>query len=393
MPGALLLGAYDWAAFGAPWRLSYRYVAPEFAKQQGSGFFGIGVPDPSGVFAVLAGNGGLLFVSPVLVLAAYGLVRLGRRFPVEAVVAGAIAFVMLLANVGYYLPYGGTSPGPRYAAPALPFLALGLAEAFRRLPRLTLALATLSVLTTTAIALTWSSGAVVMRNTVWGELVRLPSELGSSQFVRAIPPMLTGASDAGQAVGVTLLIALRGGRLRHRRARHAATRTRALRRSRGRLLAIGLAVAAFAAVDASAVLGFPYGNGYQPRRRRRASTSPARPRRRIRAAWSTTASTSRTRATCTTSRSVVLTLRLAPAMHLVGPPKVEQGNGCDGRHRDPLPARLPLAGPADERLVRRPVLGERPVAPARAGELERVPGAAGHGVRRPGRALTVSNSP
>ena len=42
-PGALLLGAYDWAAFGAPWHLSYRYVANSMpvhrtAASSGSGF-------------------------------------------------------------------------------------------------------------------------------------------------------------------------------------------------------------------------------------------------------------------------------------------------------------------------------------------------------------------
>ena len=38
---------------------------------------------------------------------------------------------------GYFDPYGGTSPGPRFFVPALQFLALGLAPAYARWPRLT----------------------------------------------------------------------------------------------------------------------------------------------------------------------------------------------------------------------------------------------------------------
>jgi hypothetical protein len=42
VPAGLLLGAYDWAAFGAPWHLSYAYKADTFAELQSTGFFGIG---------------------------------------------------------------------------------------------------------------------------------------------------------------------------------------------------------------------------------------------------------------------------------------------------------------------------------------------------------------
>jgi hypothetical protein len=36
--------------------------------------------------------------------------------------------------MGYFDPYGGLSPGPRFFAPALPFLCLGLVEAYHRWP-------------------------------------------------------------------------------------------------------------------------------------------------------------------------------------------------------------------------------------------------------------------
>ena len=57
----------------------------------------------------------------------------------------AVVISYFIYNIGYWLPFGGGSPGPRFLIPALPFLALGLAPAYRRLPTLTLALAIPSV--------------------------------------------------------------------------------------------------------------------------------------------------------------------------------------------------------------------------------------------------------
>jgi hypothetical protein len=330
LPGAMLLGAYDWAAFGAPWHLSYRYVAPEFSADQGSGFFGIGVPTPSGLFAVLAGNGGLLFVSPVLALAGYGLARLGRRFPAEAVVAGAITILMLFLNAGYYLPYGGTSPGPRFFVPALPFLALGLAEAFRRYPRSTLALAVLSVFTTTAISLGWASGTIIMRNTVWGELLRLPHQLGSSAFVKAITPTLVAPLGAGKAPGVALMVCGAAAALliAARAMPKKSPAAEPARSGRPRLFAVLLAVLVLAAVDDAAIFGFPYGNGYQPRHVAAAVKVYGSPASSYRGGEVNYRVEVTNLSPTLLLSDVVLTIKLAPGMQLVGPPKVEIGNGC-----------------------------------------------------------------
>ncbi len=156
VPAAIALAAYDWAAFGSPFHLSYRYIVGRLGDRQHHGFFGIGLPTLHGLSEVLFVDRGLLVFSPVLVAAAAGLVlmwRRGRRG--EALVAVVVTVAFLLSDAGYFLPYGGGTPGPRFFAAALPFLALGLPFALARFRRTTLALAAVSVFLTTADAVTW----------------------------------------------------------------------------------------------------------------------------------------------------------------------------------------------------------------------------------------------
>ena len=181
LPPVALLLAYDWLSFGAPWRLSYRYVTNQF-PEQASGFFGISLPHPASIREVFIGNGGLLMISPVVVAAGWGLVLLARRYPAEAIVCAAVTVFFVTLNCGYYLPYGGISPGPRFLIPALPFLAVGLASAFARYPRLSALLAAVSVVAMTAVTLTWSTSQPD-RPLIWGLLAHLPLDLGSSRFV------------------------------------------------------------------------------------------------------------------------------------------------------------------------------------------------------------------
>ncbi len=158
VPGGIALGAYDWATFGSPFHLSYRYEAGVLGGEQHTGFFGIGTPTLHGVWHLLAGTRGLLVFSPVLIAAAAGLVLMWRRGHVaEALVAGVLTVAFVLSDAGYFLPYGGASPGPRFFVPALPFLVLGLPFAFSKLPRTVLALAALSVVLMTVDAVTWGA--------------------------------------------------------------------------------------------------------------------------------------------------------------------------------------------------------------------------------------------
>jgi len=183
-PALVLLGVYDRVAFGSPFHLPYRYVANRYASDQSAGFFGIGTPRAHSVEQVLVGRAGLLVISPVVVGAAAGLVLLGRRFGPEALVCAAVSVAFLFVEFGYFLPYGGISPGPRFLVPALPFLALGLAAAFPRLPVPTWILTAVSVIAMTAVTLTWHSGGPARYgHSVWEEIAQLPRHGGGSRIV------------------------------------------------------------------------------------------------------------------------------------------------------------------------------------------------------------------
>ena len=175
LPAAVALGAYDWAAFGSPFHVSYRYVTEQFIKQQRSGFFGIHVPRLHGVQELLVGRHGILLEQPILVLAAAGLVLLWRRgLRAEALACGTVALLFALLSVGYFDPYGGESPGPRFLVPALPFLALGLADAFARWPRLA------------ALVTVYSAAAMLLDAGLWGpnpDFQTVWSQLGAPRTV------------------------------------------------------------------------------------------------------------------------------------------------------------------------------------------------------------------
>jgi hypothetical protein len=189
-----LLAAYDTAAFGAPQHLSYRYFAGGFGRQH-ENFFGIGLADPHTIATVLFGHRGLLVFSPVLVLAAAGLLLLWRRgLKGEAAVCGAAAVLFVLLDAGNWDPLGGVSPGPRYVAPALPFLALGLPEAYARWPRFTAAVALASVGGMLYQAGTY--GPNIDFSTVWWWL-GLPRAVG---FALVLLPCCAAIALAAQAL-------------------------------------------------------------------------------------------------------------------------------------------------------------------------------------------------
>jgi hypothetical protein len=161
--GAAPALAFNLWALSSPLRFAYSHAVAVQGLTghaelglNSSGFFGIDLPRPGAAIDLLLASRGLLILTPVLVMGVVGAIMIRRRGrPAEAAVIGAVGIAYFLYNAGYWLPFGGGSPGPRFFIPALPFLAIGLASAYRRLPALTLALAIPSATFMVAGALTF----------------------------------------------------------------------------------------------------------------------------------------------------------------------------------------------------------------------------------------------
>ena len=207
-PALLALGAYDWAAFGSPFHLSYRYVSDKFAKQQSAGFFGIHMPRGHAIALLLTGDRGILFDSPILIAGALGLVLLWRRIPAEALVCGLVVVSFFALDAGYFDPYGGDSPGGRFFGPAVPFLAVGIPAIVARSRVVGIALLAASVLASTAIALTWPTAvndAPVYAGTVWRRLLELLEHGSSAPLARWAQQSVLPFRPFGALVAVFVL--------------------------------------------------------------------------------------------------------------------------------------------------------------------------------------------
>jgi hypothetical protein len=326
LPALVGLAAYDWAAFGAPWRLSYRYVDNLYQPAQAGGLFGIHLPSAYATQQVFIGRGGLIVATPIVVAAAWGLSLIWRMYRAEVWACIAMIAIFLILNIGYFLPYGG-SPGPRFLLPALPFLALGLGPAFARAPRLTSALAFVSVASMVAIFLDWGA-QTPMKGGVFSEVGRVPFQPGSSRYARylentvfdwVLPGRAWGATVTAIAGLAAFVVAYRAIPREHRSAPSAQ------RSSRVTALGVG-AVVLVVVAQASAVSGYPYAG---PPRDLAVSiqqlTEKVFPGQEADfAVWSSNSSEYQGYG------NVVLTINLPPGAALVGPPAYERGSGCTG---------------------------------------------------------------
>jgi hypothetical protein len=139
--GVVPLALYNHFAFGSAFHVGYADV-----PNQQSGFFGIHVPKPGVVVQLLLSSHGLLTLGPVVAMGVVGTWLLYRRgYRREAAVVTAIAIGFLAYSSGYFLPFGGAVPGPRFLIATLPFLCFPLALTFRRWPGPTIALAAVSI--------------------------------------------------------------------------------------------------------------------------------------------------------------------------------------------------------------------------------------------------------
>jgi hypothetical protein len=329
LPGLVVLAAYDWLAFGAPWRLSYRYVDNLYKHEQQSGLFGIHLPSWHATDQVFAGRGGLIAATPVVAAAAWGLALLWRQLRAEVAVCVSVLAIFLVLNCGYFLPYGG-SPGPRFLIPALPFLVLGLGPAFARAPRLTAALAAVSIASMTIILLNWGE-QTPMRGGLFGEVARIPFQWASSRYYKNLEFTAFDWLAPSRAAGalVTAAFAVAAFAVAYRtmpRARRRPEREPVGRRAAWRTALGAATVCLVVAAEAGAVSGYPY------------SSRPSDLSVSIQATSGRAFPGNEADFTVWSSNSsgyqgygdVVLTIELPPGASLVGPPSYERGSGCTG---------------------------------------------------------------
>ena len=193
--GLLPLALYDQAVYG-----SITHVAYADLPRHQSGFFGIRLPSLTVLVALLGDSRGLLTLAPVLVAGLIGIGLLYRRgHRAEAVVMAAVCASYFLYNAGYFLPFGGGSPGPRFLVPTLPFLGV----AYRRLPGPTLALGAISATTLVTATLTHPLVGYESETGIWSRLLThgffqptIVSAFGAGRGWVAIVPFLLLAGAA-----------------------------------------------------------------------------------------------------------------------------------------------------------------------------------------------------
>lgn len=190
---------YNWWAFGSPVRLSYQ-LALRSRPELGDVATGAR-PSARVLVDLLFAQTGLVRLAPVLLLGIVGLVLASLRgAKAEALTAGAIAAVFLVYSSSYGPSFAGYGPGPRFAIPALPFLAFPLALSFRRFPIATTLLAVVSAANMTVIVATGTLGAYDGRwfsRLVDGELVGTAVSLVGITGWYAIVPLFAAAVVAG----------------------------------------------------------------------------------------------------------------------------------------------------------------------------------------------------
>jgi hypothetical protein len=201
--GIVPLLLYNHAAFHSWTHLAYSNI-----PQQQKGFFGISAPSLPVLATLLFDSRGLLTLCPVLILGAVGtwlLYRRGQR--AEALTIAGVCACYLIYNSGYYLPFGGGAPGPRFLITMLPFLACPLGLALKRYPAPTIALAAVSITTMALATITHPLVGYENETVVWARLLSkgefqptIASAFGLGRGWGGIWPFLLAAIGA---VGLT----------------------------------------------------------------------------------------------------------------------------------------------------------------------------------------------
>lgn len=129
-----IVGAYHWAAFGAPWHTGYSFITnPQFREGQKTGLLGITTLRTAAIYGLTLGvNRGLFFLAPITLIAFVGLVVRAVRRDDWVSRVGLLSFLALfIVNCSYFVWWGGAAAGPRHLVPTVPFLAFGIVGLLR----------------------------------------------------------------------------------------------------------------------------------------------------------------------------------------------------------------------------------------------------------------------
>ena len=145
LPGLSLIFINNYLLTGSPFVVGYG-SKPEFPMESAAHNYGYSLPTLAVIRALLFSEyRGLFFWSPVLLMAIPGLVLLARLDRWLALVILAASTLSLVQVASFYNWFGGFSIGPRYLAPAFPFLGLAAAYGIARFPKAGMILTAVSV--------------------------------------------------------------------------------------------------------------------------------------------------------------------------------------------------------------------------------------------------------
>jgi hypothetical protein len=138
--GVLPLALFNLWAFGSLTHTAYESYWEQIGGERLAYF---SAPRADVLADILFSAMGLVTLAPVLVCGLVGAALLVRRRRAEALVLLGVTAIVTIYQAGLG-GFGGQGP-PRYLMPLLPFVGVGLALTFRRLPLTTIALAAVSV--------------------------------------------------------------------------------------------------------------------------------------------------------------------------------------------------------------------------------------------------------
>ena len=125
VPFAIVLGLYQWACFGSPFRPPLEHST--FFTQRGLLFGVLRLPRLDALIGITVSPvRGLFFISPFLLFAFFGFGRMAKRDVVAVAGITAIFFAVIAGFNGWH---GGWAFGPRYLLPVVPLMAIPMLAA------------------------------------------------------------------------------------------------------------------------------------------------------------------------------------------------------------------------------------------------------------------------